>query len=132
MSTLVLRLWKKVLTLLLLAQGTALWAQGNSGTPPGQANRSVGILIFDLHPNRISPDTITVDQGFYLIRVRNGMTSANLAVVLDHENVPRIIESQLTSRASGTQKPAQLNPGKHTLRVGTNPRWTATVIVRPR
>jgi hypothetical protein len=116
-----------ILSLLSLApEPAALLAQGQS-----TAHRAVGLIIFDLTPDRVSPTMMTVSKGWYLIRVRNGITLSSVSVQLNHETAGAVISSNIKSGASGLEQLAQLQPGKHTLVVGGRTKWTATLVVTP-
>ncbi len=74
---------------------------------------------------------MTVPQGWYVIRVRNGITLSQLSVQLNHETAGAVIAANTKSGASGMQQLVQLQPGKHTLTVGGRTKWTATLVVTP-
>jgi hypothetical protein len=109
----------------------ALISVGSSQTlPQGQQKRVAGLLVFDVTPSGLSPASIAVQEGWYLIRVRNGISLSELAVVLDHESTPKVMDNKISRGRSATQKLMEFRPGKHTLRIGSRAEWTATVVVK--
>ena len=118
--------------ILILAVGACgiltprLKAQGQS-----QAKRSIGVLVFEVTPQGLSPSSVTVEQGWYQIRVRNGVSLSALSVRMNHESRGNVVQTSIKAASSAVQSLAKLEPGKHTISVGGQARWTATVVVLP-
>lgn len=103
---------------------------GNSQNPQGQAKKLTGVLVFDLRPNTISPANVTVTDGWYLLRVRSGVNRSALQVILDRENASGLVNATKPRDTGGLEKLIHLQPGNHTLRVGTRTVWVATIVVQ--
>lgn len=107
----------------------ALPAQGPPAAAATQSRKTLGLLIFDLTPRGISPSSVTVPEGWYLVRVRNGLTLTQLSVRLDHETAGPVTSNSIKAASSASQSEVQLQAGKHTLTVGTRSGWTAVISV---
>jgi hypothetical protein len=111
-------------------------AQDTSAT--GQQNRIDGLLIFTVGSEGVWPKTIEVSEGSYVLRVRDQGGYGAVSVALEREvegaaaSKTSVSQSAITPGKSGVQRLVKLDPGKHTLTLGGNPKWTSTIAVTAR
>jgi hypothetical protein len=118
----------KLATLATLVTGGALLTQAFASAT--QATPRAGILQFDLTTHGISPATVTVSPGLYLVTVRNAISLSQLNVQLTAGSAAAaVIQDSIKAGKSGLQQLVQLQVGKYTLTVGTRTEWTATLVV---
>jgi hypothetical protein len=91
------------------------------------------ILSFRLTENRIVPAASDVQKGKYLIRLSNGVTGGSVQFELVKRGgaAEKVADKQLRSGKAREEVYLDLQPGDYDLRVVGQPKWVATLKVRP-
>ncbi|MBL8239776.1 MAG: hypothetical protein JNM66_20290 [Bryobacterales bacterium] len=118
--------WLIAWSLSALLFGVSLQAQTRS------VDNRVRILTFRLTANRISPATVSVPKGKYLIRVNNGVFSGPVTVDVSRGSAQseRIGFKSVPIGKGRESLEMELTPGQHTLRVSPRANWVALINVQ--
>lgn len=119
--------WSRRITGVLLLMGTFAWAQER---PPGRGVE-VRHLIFRLGLREVAPRTMTVPEGWYYLRLINGVITSELDVRLIDDKGSEIKRMKAKARSARTASFVHLHPGKHVLSISGNAGWRAEIEVTP-
>ena len=113
--------------------GSALFLIGGYVQAQVRSNENrIRILTFRLTANRITPASITVPKGKYLIRVNNGVFSGPVTVDLlrGAPQGDRISMKNVPAGKGRDSLEIELTPGQHMLRVSPRANWVAQINVQ--
>lgn len=86
-------------------------------------------LVFRLDLHELQPKQVTVAEGWYYVRILNGVVPAELDIrILDD----KAVEKKKTRAKAQTSRSAmfvRLRAGKHVLSINDDPRWQAEIQV---
>lgn len=113
--------WVAISAVAMLTMTGVLLAQPNS-----KANR-LRILSFRVTANRLSPSTITVPRGRYILKISNGVYSGPTTLDLQRGASERV-SSKVQPQGRGRDAlEVDLVQGQYTLRLGPNVNWVARI-----
>lgn len=98
-----------------------------SQTPPRGA--VVKHLVVRLDLNSISPNSVTVTEGWYRIRILNGISTEALDVDIEEAAGLRTSTAKAAQFLAKTSTTAYLRPGKHFLKVRGKDKWKVEINV---
>lgn len=75
------------------------------------------------------PARLEIEEGDYVILLRNGVYKTALTLVLDDDKAAKLAEKLGRAFSSRTQLAASLKPGRHIVRVAENPKMSMELIV---
>lgn len=80
----------------------------------------------------LQPNRLEVEEGDYLIFLRNGIYKSALTLVLDDDKAVKQSEKAGRELSGRIQLEVSLKPGKYIVRVTENPRMQMEVLVSPK
>jgi hypothetical protein len=106
---------------------TLAWAQPDVSTRPKQ-------LQLQLRLNGLHPQSMTLEEGRYEIRLDNAVFLAAVDFQLDDEQGRRLGETNSRARKFRTRQRlvVELRPGRHVLQVVGQPSWKTQLTVLPK
>lgn len=87
------------------------------------------ILDFRLKLNRILPQTITVPEGRYLLRLQNSLTPSAFSLVLDDDKGNRVFSDTQGAGKGKSTRLVDLKAGVHRFFVPGRPQWSVSITV---
>lgn len=101
----------------------------SSSSATAKTSPPIGILVFHVTTNALSPAKLTVSPGRYVLRVRNGISVSKPIVTLTAPTAAKLVNKQPQGQSQSTQDLIDLTPGTYTLSVGTSGSRTAVILV---
>lgn len=112
---------------LLVAAGAGLWSQ-RLQLPPKEA--VIRHLIFEVYPNSIEPRTVTVEEGWWMIRIRNGITTVGADIHVEDSQGAKVAVQRSLPLSSKTALLMNLQQGRHVLKVPGKSDWQVEILVK--
>jgi hypothetical protein len=89
-------------------------------------------MIFEVQAGSIEPRTMTVEEGWWMIRVRNGITTTALDVELEDSRNAKVALQRTTPLSANTAILVNLQPGRHVFKIRGKAGWEVEIQVKPR
>lgn len=96
------------------------------------ARTLVRTLPFRLYLNEVFPQAVTVEEGWYAIRLINGVSTEALNLTLDDEQSRTVAAKAVASRVGRSELVVHLTPGKRVLGIAGHPKWRAEITITAR
>jgi hypothetical protein len=116
---------KLTLAFAIVAACLSYRADGQTASTVKQYKPVDGVLTFDLGPHGMEPSTATVSAGWYLVRVRNGISTKAITVVVAPESSASksaeagqdqtAVQATIEAKQSGTEQLIHLQQGSYTV-----------------
>lgn len=121
------KLWLAVLSLIF---STAI-GQQNQLQQPGSQDE-IRYLTFRVGMDRIYPEAVNLEEGWYQIRIMNGIATDGITVALDDEAGLALSRGVAQARAGRSKVLVYLKPGKTSLYIPGHPKWRTELQVKPK